>query len=138
MTVSRTGIWPLNLPRREPKLHFSGHRLCFWLNGDDEIDDKTINPRYRQSPAQICSASAGFRTTMTTDNSQPSYPIGVSCPGGIARQYRVQTAAPEAPAAWQLAGSFRDATTAYHCAKQLAELGQHTRIIACRNLPTAA
>jgi hypothetical protein len=75
---------------------------------------------------------------MTANHFQPSYPIGVSCPGGIARQYRVQTAAPDAPEAWKLAGSFRDVTTAYQCASQLAEKGQHTRIIACTNLPTAA
>jgi hypothetical protein len=75
---------------------------------------------------------------MTVNDSQPSYPIGVSCPGGIARQYRVQTAAPEAPAVWKLAGSFRDVATAYQCASHLAEKGQHTRIIACTNLPTAA
>ncbi len=75
---------------------------------------------------------------MTANHSQPSYPIGVSCPGGIARQYRVQTAAPDAPAAWKLAGSFRDAHTAYQCASRLAQEGQHTRIIACTNLPTAA
>jgi len=75
---------------------------------------------------------------MTPNQSQPNYPIGVSCPGGIARQYRVQTAAPEAPEAWKLAGSFRDAHTAYQCASRLAESGQHTRIIACTNLPTAA
>jgi hypothetical protein len=75
---------------------------------------------------------------MTTKHSEPSYPIGVSCPGGMARQYRVQTAAPEAPAAWKLAGSFRDVTTAHQCASGLAEKGQHTRIIACTSLPTAA
>jgi hypothetical protein len=71
-------------------------------------------------------------------SAQLTYPIGVSCPGGIARQYRVQTATPDAPQAWQLAGSFRDVATAYRCASQLADSGQHTRIIACTNLPTAA
>jgi hypothetical protein len=75
---------------------------------------------------------------MTTNHPQPTYPIGVSCPGGMARQYRVQTAPPDAPAAWKLAGSFRDATTAYQCASRLAEAGHHARIIACKNLPTAA
>ncbi|HEY2411928.1 MAG TPA: hypothetical protein VGI40_06785 [Pirellulaceae bacterium] len=69
---------------------------------------------------------------------QQNVPIGVSCPGGMARQFRVQTASKEAPLAWQLAGSFRDVHAAYQCASRLAEKGQHTRIIACTNLPTAA
>ena len=75
---------------------------------------------------------------MTANTTQPNQPIGVSCPGGMARQYRVQTSAPETPAAWKLAGSFRDVIAANTCASRLAEKGQHTRIIACTNLPTAA
>lgn len=75
---------------------------------------------------------------MTAKQTQSNYPIAVSCPGGMARQYRVQTAAPDAPEAWKLAGSFRDATAANTCAARLAEKGQFTRIIACTNLPTAA
>ena len=75
---------------------------------------------------------------MTANHNGPSYPIGVSCPGGMARQYRVQMAAPDAPEAWKLAGSFRDVTAAYQCASKLAESGQHSRIIACTALPTAA
>jgi len=75
---------------------------------------------------------------MTHTETQANYPIAVSCPGGMARQFRVQTAAPEAPKAWRLAGSFRDVQTAYRCASQLAESGQHARIIACTSLPTAA
>jgi hypothetical protein len=65
-------------------------------------------------------------------------PIGVSCPGGMARQYRVQTATPEAPQVWKLAGSFRDSAAADQCAIQLANSGQYARVIACTSLPTAA
>jgi hypothetical protein len=64
--------------------------------------------------------------------------IVASCPGGIARQYRVQVTSSETPSHWKLAGSFRDARAARACATRLQTAGQQTRIIDCRALPTAA
>ena len=64
--------------------------------------------------------------------------IGVSCPGGMARQYRVQMTTGEVPLRWHLAGSFRDRRDAGQCAARLMMDGYQTRIVDCRALPTAA
>ncbi len=64
--------------------------------------------------------------------------VSVSCPGGMARQFRVQVESDETLSHWKLAGSFGDAEEARKCAAALEEAGQHARVIACRNLPTAA
>ena len=64
--------------------------------------------------------------------------VSVSCPGGIARQFRVQVESDETLSHWKLAGSFGDAEDARRCAAALEQAGHHARIIACRNLPTAA
>jgi hypothetical protein len=64
--------------------------------------------------------------------------IGVSCPGGLARQFRVQVTSIETPSRWKLVGSFRDSTEAGRCAANLKATGQLARIIDCRHLPTAA
>jgi hypothetical protein len=61
-----------------------------------------------------------------------------ACPGGMARQYRVQVHDTELPQGWRLVGSFRDAESAARCAEQWGECGQQARIIDCRALPTAA
>jgi hypothetical protein len=71
------------------------------------------------------------------DQTQPSV-IAVSCPGGQARQFRVQVASADAPNHWKLVGNFRDAASAGHCAIQHSESGQQVRIVACSALPTAA
>ncbi len=75
---------------------------------------------------------------MAEPNQQLTYPISVSCPGGMARQFRVQVASTESPELWKLVGSFRDFTSAERCAAQLIDAGEHTRVIACTALPTAA
>jgi len=64
--------------------------------------------------------------------------ISASCPGGMARQFRVQVESAETLSHWQLAGSFGNAEAARRCAVALQQAGQHTRVIACRALPTAA
>jgi hypothetical protein len=72
-----------------------------------------------------------------TDRSRESL-IAVSCPGGIARQFRVQVTSSETSSHWKLVGSFRDARQASDCAARLQTAGQKARIIDCRALPTAA
>jgi hypothetical protein len=64
--------------------------------------------------------------------------LSASCPGGIARQFRVQVSSSETPSRWKLAGSFRDRTQAEACAAALSRAGQYARIVCCRALPTAA
>ena len=61
-----------------------------------------------------------------------------SCPGGMARQFRVQVWNCEAPSHWQLVESFADLSEACSCAERLQDAGEQIRVVACRNLPTAA
>jgi hypothetical protein len=83
------------------------------------------------------------RPMVKTSGSQPgpvskSGLIAVSCPGGMARQFRVQIASSETPSHWQLAGTFRDDNAARQCADQLRQTGALARVLECRALPTAA
>jgi hypothetical protein len=64
--------------------------------------------------------------------------ISVSCPGGMARQYRVQVASSETACRWRMVGSFRDNAAAGKCADRWRESGELARVIECRSLPTAA
>lgn len=64
--------------------------------------------------------------------------IAVSCPGGMARQFRVQVASPETACHWRMVGSFRDNATADQCADRWRQSGARTRVVECRALPTAA
>jgi hypothetical protein len=64
--------------------------------------------------------------------------IGVSCPGGMARQFRVQVASQETACRWRMVGSFRDDTAASRCAEHWRQAGASARVIVCRALPTAA
>jgi len=64
--------------------------------------------------------------------------VAVSCPGGMARQFRVQVASGETPSQWKLVGSFRDSLQARECAAQLQNAGQQARVVVCGALPTAA
>jgi hypothetical protein len=61
-----------------------------------------------------------------------------ACPGGMARQYRVQVQDAELPHRWRLVGSFRDIGSAESCARRAKSSGGVTRIVECRALPTAA
>jgi hypothetical protein len=61
-----------------------------------------------------------------------------SCPGGMARQFRVQVASVETPSSWKMVGSFRDAGQAHQCAAHLQQAGKRARVVDCRALPTAA
>lgn len=61
-----------------------------------------------------------------------------ACPGGMARQFRVQVQDDSLPLGWRLVGSFRDAESATTCARRATSVGHLTRIIECRALPTAA
>jgi len=64
--------------------------------------------------------------------------VAVSCPGGMARQFRVQVESRETPTGWKQVGSFRDSRQAGECAAQHQSAGQKTRVVACHALPTAA
>jgi hypothetical protein len=69
---------------------------------------------------------------------QPGEMISACCPGGMARQFRVQVESDQTLSHWELAGCFADADAARQFAVSLRQAGQHARIIACRALPTAA
>ena len=75
---------------------------------------------------------------MPTTDSCGEAIISASCPGGMARQFRVQVGSAETPSHWKLIASFRDAQTAGEVAVRLSKAGQQTRVVACRALPTAA
>ena len=64
--------------------------------------------------------------------------ISVSCPGGMARQFRVQIASIETAQGWKHAGTFHSVHMAKECALRLNEAGQRARVVACTALPTAA
>jgi hypothetical protein len=64
--------------------------------------------------------------------------IGVSCPGGMARQFRVQVASQETACRWRMVGSFRDDEAASRCADRWRDAGASARVVICRALPTAA
>lgn len=64
--------------------------------------------------------------------------VSASCPGGMARQFRVQVSSSETPSCWKLVESFRDQAQADRCVERLKDAGQAARIIACGTLPTAA
>jgi len=64
--------------------------------------------------------------------------VAVSCPGGMARQFRVQVASGETSSHWKLVGSFRDSRLARQCAADLQKAGQVARVVAWSVLPTAA
>lgn len=61
----------------------------------------------------------------------------VSCPGGLALQYRVQVPLADGLPTWRLVASFRSAAQAQHCASGLLAAGQSVRIVAWRCLPSA-
>jgi hypothetical protein len=75
---------------------------------------------------------------MATENPAREIVTAASCPGGIARQFRVQVASVETPSNWKLVGSFRDANQAGQCAARVRQSGKLARVVVCRALPTAA
>jgi hypothetical protein len=64
--------------------------------------------------------------------------VSASCPGGMARQFRVQVSSGDTPSSWTLVGSFRDSRQARECAARIQNAGQKARVVACHALPTAA
>ncbi len=64
--------------------------------------------------------------------------LSAACPGGIARQFRVQVRDEVTASHWRLVGCFREAWAAEAAVERLAESGAAARIIDCRTLPTAA
>jgi hypothetical protein len=64
--------------------------------------------------------------------------VAVSCPGGMARQFRVQVQSTDTPTGWKQVGSFRDRREAGECAARCQKAGQKTRIVVFSALPTAA
>jgi hypothetical protein len=75
---------------------------------------------------------------MSQHESRAASLISVSCPGGMARQYRVQVASRETPSRWKLVGSFSDERQADACAACHSQAGEIARVILCSALPTAA
>ena len=75
---------------------------------------------------------------MTNQDTDSSAVVAVSCPGGMARQFRVQVESGETPSSWKLVGSFRDKRLAGECAARYQKAGQKARVIAYISLPTAA
>ena len=63
--------------------------------------------------------------------------LAVACPGGMARQFRVQVRDERMPGLWQLVGSFRDAGEAHAAVQRLEKAGTPARVVECRALPTA-
>ncbi len=64
--------------------------------------------------------------------------LSVACPGGMARQFRVQVRDQATASNWRLVGSFREVGAAEAAVERLAEAGTAARLIECRALPTAA
>jgi hypothetical protein len=75
---------------------------------------------------------------MSQNNVPGGTVVSVSCPGGMARQFRVQVHSAETSSRWKLVGSFRDRAQARECAERLRRDGQQSRVIDCCTLPTAA
>lgn len=75
-----------------------------------------------------------FATTLA--GPEPA-PLAASCPGGVARQYRVQQHDPRSPSEWRLYASFRDQWHAQQCLEDLQCRGIQARIVAYSSLPTA-
>lgn len=73
-----------------------------------------------------------------TDHAGPGAASMASCPGGMARQFRVQIWNCETPSHWKLVESFADLSQACSCAEQLQDAGEQIRVVACQGLPTAA
>ena len=63
---------------------------------------------------------------------------GVSCPGGLAQQFRVQVASEGMASKWAMIASFRDGEKAEACAAAARVNGDVARVVCCRALPTAA
>jgi hypothetical protein len=83
-------------------------------------------------------AAVQERFIMSKNNAIVAGVIAPSCPGGMARQFRVQVKNRETPSHWKLVGSFGDWHEATACASKLAMAGEQIRVVACRALPTAA
>ena len=64
-------------------------------------------------------------------------PLAVNCPGGLARQYRVQQHDPCSASGWRLYASFREQWHAQQCLEDLQCRGIQARIVAYSSLPTA-
>jgi len=64
--------------------------------------------------------------------------LAVACPGGMARQFRVQVPDEATASQWRLVGSFREGWAAEAAACRLVETGTPARVVQCRALPTAA
>ncbi|MCU0877885.1 MAG: hypothetical protein MUF06_08890 [Pirellulaceae bacterium] len=62
--------------------------------------------------------------------------LAVACPGGMARQLRVQVPDESTPSRWRHVGSFRDSRTAAELATRLRKSGTMARIVRCNHLPT--
>ena len=75
---------------------------------------------------------------MAQANDRSANSISASCPGGMARQFRVQVPCSDTPARWKLVGAFRDRRAAALCADRLRESGANARVVECTALPTAA
>ncbi len=64
--------------------------------------------------------------------------LAVACPGGMARQFRVQVRDEATASRWRVVGSFREVWAAEAAVERLVESGTPARLVQCRALPTAA
>jgi len=64
--------------------------------------------------------------------------LSAACPGGMARQFRVQVRDEATASHWRLVGCFREVSAAEAAVERLVEAGTPARLIECRALPTAA
>src|SRR5688500_8379825 len=83
-----------------------------------ELPPKTPEPGDRSQPISRRRAPTrpSSESMAMSDSDAPvpsSRPVlAVACPGGMARQYRVQVADAASPSQWRLVGSFREADSA--------------------------
>ncbi len=67
-----------------------------------------------------------------------SQPLAANCPGGVARQYRVQCFDAASQSEWKLHATFREEWHARQCLADLQSRGIKARVVAYSALPTAA
>ena len=64
--------------------------------------------------------------------------LAVACPGGMARQLRVQVLDESTASRWRHVGSFRDSQAATDFAARLSASGTTARVVQCNRLPTGS
>src|SRR4030095_9443855 len=90
-------------------------------------------------PSSQASPQCERRNVMLeSEGSNNAAVLAVACPGGMARQFRVQARDERLPNMWRLVGSYRTEEVAQAAVERLARAGTTARVVECRTLPTAA